>query len=110
MYATHIRKWTANDDRPADLGQAFIAVDPSAFAPDFEMRMDTFIQEMRQLEPSESGKPVMVAGDPERTHIKKVEEDGGIHYHQNLVQAMKRLAEQLKVSEMTTTSLPSDTT
>ena len=31
---------------------------------------------------------VLVAGDPERKHIKKVEEDGGIHYHVNVITAM----------------------
>ena len=31
---------------------------------------------------------VLVAGDPERKHIKKVEENGGIHYHVNVISAM----------------------
>ena len=31
---------------------------------------------------------VLVAGDPERAHMRKVEEDGGIYYHVNLVEAM----------------------
>ena len=31
---------------------------------------------------------VLVAGDPERAHIQKVKEDGGIHYHVNLLEAM----------------------
>ena len=31
---------------------------------------------------------VLVAGDPERAHMRKVEEDGGIFYHVNLVEAM----------------------
>lgn len=29
-----------------------------------------------------------MAGDPERAHMRKVEEDGGIYYHVNLVEAM----------------------
>ena len=37
---------------------------------------------------AERGRSVLVAGDPERAHIRKVEEEGGIHYHVNLVQAM----------------------
>lgn len=32
-------------------GQTFIAVDPAAFAPNFEERMGSFMEEMRQLEP-----------------------------------------------------------
>lgn len=31
---------------------------------------------------------VIVAGDPEREHMRKVRQDGGIHYHVNLLQAM----------------------
>ena len=31
---------------------------------------------------------VLVAGDPEREHMRKVEKDGGIHYHVNLMEAM----------------------
>ena len=37
---------------------------------------------------SASGEPVLVAGDPERAHTQKVNEDGGIYYHKNLLQAM----------------------
>ena len=37
---------------------------------------------------SKTGEPVLVAGDPERSHAKKVEKDGGIYYHVNLLAAM----------------------
>lgn len=30
----------------------------------------------------------MVAGDPERAHMEKVEREGGICYHNNLLHAM----------------------
>ena len=29
-----------------------------------------------------------MAGDPERIHMRKVEKDGGINYHVNLMEAM----------------------
>ena len=32
-------------------GQTFIALDPGNFAPNFPERMETFMQEMRQLPP-----------------------------------------------------------
>ena len=41
-----------------------------------------------QISQSEPDKPVLVAGDPERAHVKKVEKDGGIYYHNNLMNAM----------------------
>lgn len=31
---------------------------------------------------------VLVAGDPEREHMRKVRDDGAIHYHVNLLQSM----------------------
>ena len=34
---------------------------------------------------------VLVAGDPEREHTRKVEQDGGVHYHVNVLSAMVRL-------------------
>ena len=29
-----------------------------------------------------------MAGDPERAHMHKVKQDGGIHYHVNMLEAM----------------------
>ena len=92
-------------------GQSFIAVDPEAFAPNFQSRLGKFIQEMRQLTSvrpsthirwycshhnppslqSEDGEPVLVAGDPERAHIQKVREEGGIFYHTNLLNHLVNL-------------------
>ena len=37
-----------------------------------------------QADPS---KPVMVPGDPERNHMKLVEEEGGVRYHENQLKA-----------------------
>ena len=34
---------------------------------------------------ADASKPVLVAGDPEREHIKKVEREGGITYHINQI-------------------------
>lgn len=31
---------------------------------------------------------VLVAGDPERMHVAKVEEAGGIYYHVNLLKSL----------------------
>lgn len=48
-----------------------------------------------QADPS---KPVLVAGDPERAHMKKVDEAGGIGYHINQVKNCNDLASKLKIS------------
>lgn len=34
---------------------------------------------------ADASKPVIVAGDPERQHINKVEQEGGITYHINQI-------------------------
>ena len=40
-----------NTDREADLGQAFMALDPSYFAPGFEDRMSDLMDHCRNMEP-----------------------------------------------------------
>jgi len=99
-----IRKWMAGD-REANLGQCFVAVNPAVFAPGFEDRMQSLMDHCRNLQPAEGETAVLVAGDPERAHMRKVEEDGGIFYHVNLVEAMDKLADQLGVKPMPTFKL-----
>ena len=52
----------------------------------FEVRFDFVFHQI------EGESAVLVAGDPEREHMRKVEKDGGIHYHVNLLSAMVRLS------------------
>ncbi|GAB0088322.1 uncharacterized protein DMENIID0001_027250 [Sergentomyia squamirostris] len=97
-YASNIRKWThAGADQLANLGQCFIAVDPNCFAPGFEDRLGDFNQLLRNLPPSDPEKPVLVAGDPEKAHMAKVEQAGGINYHENQLKTCADLAERLKI-------------
>lgn len=42
-------------------------------------------------------KPVLVAGDPERAHMKLVNTVGGIDYHDNQIKSCNELAERLKI-------------
>lgn len=86
QYGPHIRKWGATD-RPANLGQCFVAVDPACFAPGFHDRVSDLNDRLRNLEPAEEGKPVLVAGDPERIRMKLVDSEGGIRYHVNQIKA-----------------------
>ena len=69
-------------------GQCFIAVDPSKFFPGFEGRLEDFLQMQRNLDPSDPSKPVLVAGDPERIHMKKCNDMGGIPYPSQVVDFM----------------------
>ncbi|CAF4485852.1 unnamed protein product, partial [Rotaria magnacalcarata] len=81
----------------ANLGQCFIAIDPNAFEDEFEDRLQKLINYCRTLPPSESGKPVLVAGDPERLHMAKCEKLGGIPYPQSQIDFIQDLARKLKV-------------
>lgn len=51
----------------------------------FELRFDSMFHQI------EGDSAVLVAGDPERKHMRKVEQDGGVHYHVNVLSAMVRL-------------------
>lgn len=45
-------------------------------------------------------KPVLVPGDPERAHMDKVDEEGGIRYHINQLNASDKLAERFNVDKL----------
>ncbi|XP_069681972.1 uncharacterized oxidoreductase YjmC-like [Periplaneta americana] len=99
-FGPNIRRWMENTDRPADLGQCFVAIDPQCFAPGFEDRMSELMDYLRGMQPSEQSKPVLVPGDPERNHMKMVDEEGGIRYHENQLKASAALATQLSITPM----------
>ncbi|KAK6630629.1 hypothetical protein RUM43_014614 [Polyplax serrata] len=99
QYGPHIRKWGATD-RPANLGQCFVAVDPACFAPGFHDRVSDLNDRLRNLEPAEEGKPVLVAGDPERIRMKLVDSEGGIRYHVNQIKAANEIAQNLNVTPL----------
>ncbi|XP_002735911.3 putative oxidoreductase YjmC [Saccoglossus kowalevskii] len=97
-FGPNIRKWR-DADRIANLGQCFVAIDPESFAPGFTDRMQSLIDICRGQQPAEGESEVLVAGDPERKHMKKVDHEG-LKYHRNLIDALEKLAEELKVDKM----------
>lgn len=116
-YGPFVRRWGAHEEL-ANLGQAFIAINPKCFADGFEERMSDLMGYLRHMEPvsghftslwkgefdvwlqSDPEKPVLVQGDPERIHMKKVDEDGGLIYVQNQHDTNAALAEELNVTPM----------
>ncbi|XP_038054703.1 uncharacterized oxidoreductase YjmC-like isoform X2 [Patiria miniata] len=98
-FGPFVRHWTKKEEE-ANLGQCFIAINPEAFAPGFPGRMSTLMKECRTAEPAEGETEVLVAGDPERQHMKKVDEEGGVTYHRNLIQLMDKLAKDLTIEPM----------
>jgi LDH2 family malate/lactate/ureidoglycolate dehydrogenase len=98
-YGPNVRKWMTASEA-ANLGQCFVALDPSCFAPGFEGRLSDLMQSLRNLEPVDPTKPVLVAGDPEVANVKKVRETGGIQYHINQITSCATLAKNLDVPPM----------
>eukprot|EP00914_Ancora_sagittata_P010682 GHVO01020770.1.p1 GENE.GHVO01020770.1~~GHVO01020770.1.p1 ORF type:complete len:377 (+),score=40.51 GHVO01020770.1:77-1207(+) len=98
-YGPNIRRWKVYDSL-ADLGQCFIAIDPEVFEAGFAERMQDLIDICRSLPVAEGESEVLIAGDPERIHMAKCEEEGGITYHQNVINNMNTLALELTIRKM----------
>ncbi|XP_069681977.1 uncharacterized oxidoreductase YjmC-like isoform X2 [Periplaneta americana] len=95
-----IRLWHESAEEGPNLGQCFIAIDPQCFAPGFEDRMSSIMDYLRGMEPADPSKPVLVPGDPERNHMQMVDEQGGIRYHENQLEASVKLAAELGIRPM----------
>ncbi|PAA68433.1 hypothetical protein BOX15_Mlig032596g1, partial [Macrostomum lignano] len=98
-WGQHIRKWKTHE-RKANLGQCFIAINPSMFADGFENRMSQFVHDFRSMQPSDPDKPVLIAGDPERAHMSRCEQLGGVPYHDRQLEHLNDVAKQLDVDPL----------
>ncbi|KAK3803859.1 hypothetical protein RRG08_029451 [Elysia crispata] len=95
-FGRNIRTWKTTD-REANLGQCFIVVDTSAFAPGFSDRLSELSSSLRDLEPSEEQEKVLIPGDPEKVHMEKCDKLGGIEYHPNQIDFANDLAKELNI-------------
>ncbi|KYB26267.1 uncharacterized oxidoreductase YjmC isoform X1 [Tribolium castaneum] len=95
-YGPNIRKY-GDLGQIANLGQCFVALNPTYFAPGFEERLTDLLNFIRNMQPADPEKPVMVPGDREREHMATVDQEGGIHYCRDLVESCNNLAESLNV-------------
>lgn len=101
-YSTQVRKWThTGADTEADLGQVFIAVDPSCFAPEFPDRMSDFILRLKNSKPTNPNNPVLVAGEKEELQMKAIDKAGGIQYLENQLKTCDELAKRLNIKPLT---------
>ncbi|XP_046617169.1 uncharacterized oxidoreductase YjmC [Neodiprion virginianus] len=99
-FGPNIRKWdSSSGDVVADLGHCFVAIDPDAFVPGSRDRLTDLVGLLRGL-PTAGDMPVLIPGDPERGHMRKVDREGGITYHDNQIKASKLFAEKLGVQPM----------
>ncbi|XP_030758458.1 uncharacterized protein LOC115884109 isoform X2 [Sitophilus oryzae] len=84
----------------SNLGQTFIAINPEVFAPGFQDRLSDLLGLVRNTEPKDKTKPVLVPGDPERIHMAQVDSQGGLRYIQDQRISCAKLAEKLKIQPM----------
>ncbi|KRZ86732.1 Malate dehydrogenase [Trichinella sp. T8] len=97
-WGPYIRRWK-DGTKKANLGQCFIAVKLDDFAPNFRTRLQTFLNTLRAEESIDPEMPVLVAGDPERLHMKLCDDLGGIPYHPNQIQYMFDIAERFQLQK-----------
>lgn len=104
-FGPNIRTWGEGNDE-ANLGQCFIVINPGNFAENFENRLQCLMDHCRGLNPVDTEKPVLVAGDPERIHMKKCDDSGGIPYHINQIKYAENLAKTLNITAPKSHQLP----
>lgn len=98
QFGPNIRAWKTGD-KVADLGQCFMAINPEAFASGSKERLSSLLQQLRSL-PTADEEPVLIAGEPERLHMNKVDMEGGITYHPNQLKASEEFAKHMGVRPM----------
>uniref|UniRef100_A0A914WA09 Malate dehydrogenase n=1 Tax=Plectus sambesii TaxID=2011161 RepID=A0A914WA09_9BILA len=95
-YGANIRQWKTTETA-ADLGQCFVAIDPDCFAPGFNDRLQGFMDSTRNLKPLDANESVLVAGDPERSHMAMCDDLDGIVYKKTQLVHLNELASRLDV-------------
>ncbi|EGI58485.1 PREDICTED: uncharacterized protein LOC105152893 [Acromyrmex echinatior] len=98
FFGPNIRPWKSGD-KVANLGQCFMAINPEAFADGSKERLTILLKQLRDL-PTSDGKTVLIAGDPERRHMEKVDMEGGMTYHPNQLKASEEFAKHMGVQPM----------
>lgn len=95
------RQWRESD-KAANLAQCFVAVDPECFAPEFPQRLQSFLDQNRELKPVDEEKPVLVAGDPERQNEERCRKAGGLIYGQRQIDKLANFIFLLKIDPLFT--------
>lgn len=76
-FGPFVRHWK-DLSGPCGMGFCFIVVDPTCFAPDFQERMSTLLEYIRNMPAIDPSKPVLVPGDWERLNMAEIDKNGGI--------------------------------
>ena len=97
-FGPNIRQWKTKE-KIANLGQCFMAINPEAFGCGSKERLGQLLKQLRNLAPAED-KPVLIPGDLERAAMERVDQEGGITYHPNQIQACKEFAKVMGVEPL----------
>ncbi|XP_026743737.1 uncharacterized protein LOC113505307 [Trichoplusia ni] len=93
-----IPQWNQTDSKNRlNLGQCYVAINPECFAPGFPDRLSEYLDTLRNLEPADPTRPVIVPGDKARERLKSTQERGTVVYPQKELDDMTELAEQYQV-------------
>ncbi|KAJ8717398.1 hypothetical protein PYW08_005797 [Mythimna loreyi] len=104
-YGHHVRTWSlAEGGEPANLGQCFVAVNTSCFAPGFQDRVAAIMQHWRSIEPTEPCLRVKCPGDRERRNKEEAESKGTVTYLDSQIKSSAALAKKLNVTPMQVTA------
>mmetsp|Transcript_19385 Transcript_19385/g.50377 ORF Transcript_19385/g.50377 Transcript_19385/m.50377 type:complete len:390 (-) Transcript_19385:534-1703(-) len=86
-----------NRTDPINLGQCFVAIDPSKFCPGYEERLEELCGDLRSLPRADDAPgPVLIPGDPERTATEESKRVG-VPLHPNIAATLVALGEKLDV-------------
>lgn len=95
-WGPHVRKWK-EENKIANLGHCFIAIDPAAFCPGFQDRCQELLDTCRGLEPLDPELPVLVPGDRGTQREEACRREGGVRYKAKQYTDMIELAEELNI-------------
>ncbi|CAG9863380.1 unnamed protein product [Phyllotreta striolata] len=82
---------------PANIAHAFIVIDPKSFPAGFDKRLADIMSFIRNMEPANPDRPVLVPGDMESATVKKNRAQPGVEYTSSQVTTLEKLSKELKV-------------
>ncbi|XP_061384244.1 (2R)-3-sulfolactate dehydrogenase (NADP(+))-like isoform X1 [Danaus plexippus] len=98
--AYNVPPWTHTQTKSPNLGQCFVALDPSCFAPGFGDRLGHCLNHWREMEPMDPASPVLAPGDKEKINASTTYERGTIVYPQQQIDSYGIVAERMGIRAM----------
>ncbi|EDW83325.1 uncharacterized protein Dwil_GK22789 [Drosophila willistoni] len=104
QYANQLRKRGifSTENKPYDLGQLYVAIDPRQFCTTFEDRLADFQHLLRNAMPCPVGckEQIMAPGDKELLHMQMVDKEGGLRISPCTLGILQELADTLNMTPL----------